>query len=195
MKFLLALSILICSSFSFSQDYYDTIVYKTGVVRVGEIIKEGNAAIKYNYYGTGGRVMTTSARISMLESYTIDGVKNGLEPEFNASNLGYNDTIYFKSGEVRVGNIYKETNVGIRYNFVNVDGKISNTMTRKGMLNSYVVGDKESSVASDWESKNVVDLEQREQSKKNGNMAIVGIIGGIAVAVLAGLVTVLVFLV
>lgn len=142
MKILLAFSILICSNFSFGQDYTDTIVYKTGVVRLGQVFQEGNTSIKYNYIGESGRIMTTTARYSMLESYMVDGVKNGLEPEFNASNLGYQDTIYFKSGEVRVGNIYKETKAGIRYSFVNIDGKISKTMTRKGMLNSYTVGDK-----------------------------------------------------
>jgi len=154
MKFLIAFSFIVVVKMSFAQEYSDTIYYKSGTVRSAEIISEGNRSIKYSYISATGRIMKTSARITMLEWYSIDGVRNSLEPEFNATNLGYRDTIYYKSGQIRVGEIIKESKVGIRYRFVNADGRISKSMARKSLLKSYTVGDKRSTIAKDWESKN-----------------------------------------
>ncbi|MFT6500938.1 MAG: hypothetical protein ACJASQ_001048 [Crocinitomicaceae bacterium] len=167
MKTLLVVCFVTLSALSHGQTYEDTINYKTGLTRYCDIIKITNSTVKYKYKNTpSGRVLTTSARIALLKSYTVDGERNNLEPAFNAANLGYHDTIYLKTGVVRFARIDKETNSSIRYEFVNKNGKITNTFTRKKLLNGYKVGDKDSKIASDFSSNSSISDEKREKKKK-----------------------------
>lgn len=153
MKLIVAVSLILSSGLTFGQEQEsDTLVYKTGLIRVGQIVRISNTAIKYEYINDFGRKMKTSVRISMLEWYSMDGEKNELKPEFNAGNLGYQDTIYLKSGDVRYARIDKESKLGFKYEFVNNSGKISVTSTRKALINKVIVGDPDSSVAEDFES-------------------------------------------
>ncbi len=158
MKSLLVFSFFIISSLSHGQLYSDTISYKTGLTRYADIIKISNTTINYKYLNEIGREMTTSVRISMLDWYTMDGERDDLEPDFNASNLGYEDTLYLKNGEVRYARIDKETKVGYQYEYVNNYGKISKTATRKALLNRVIIGDKKTSVAEDFESPNPTNV-------------------------------------
>ena len=88
MKFLIALFLLIGSTTSFSQsEYTDTIYYKTGMIRAGIIFKESNTAIRYNYLNNRGKVITTSARKSMLNKYTIGDKENSVATDFTSNNL------------------------------------------------------------------------------------------------------------
>lgn len=87
------------------------------------------------------------------------------------SNLLYSqdftDTIYYKSGMVRAGIIYKESKGGISYQYLHSNGKVKTAFVRKAMLNAYNVGDERNSVASDWRSSNPLTDEKREQKKQN----------------------------
>ncbi|NRA13093.1 MAG: hypothetical protein HRT57_14180 [Crocinitomicaceae bacterium] len=152
MKYLITISFLIATGLSFGQGYNDTVAYKTGMIRVGDIIKISGTVIKYEYKSTSGRTMKSSVRVSLLDWYTMDGERDDLLGDFNAVNLGYQDTLYFKSGEVRYARIDKETRIGFQYEFINVNGKISNTSTRKNLLNKVIVGNEDSKIAEDFES-------------------------------------------
>lgn len=142
--------------------YADTVAFKTGKVRVVEIIKISGATIKYEYLNPSGKSMTTSVRISMLDWYTSDGERNDLLPDFNASNMGYEDTLYFRSGEVRYARIDKETSLGFQYEFVNVSGKISKTSTRKSLLNKVIIGNEDSKIAKDFDSPSPTKVNYRD---------------------------------
>lgn len=88
MKLLVALFFLIGSTASFSQsEYTDTIYYKTGFIRAGVIFKESKTAIRYNYLNAKGKVMTTSARKSMLNKYTVGDKENSVAVDFTSPNL------------------------------------------------------------------------------------------------------------
>tara|TARA_B110000908_G_scaffold148091_1_gene180328 strand:- start:3 stop:419 length:417 start_codon:yes stop_codon:yes gene_type:complete len=88
MKLLIALFFLIGSTASFSQsEYTDTIYYKTGFIRAGVIFKESKTAIRYNYLNAKGKVMTTSARKSMLNKYTVGDKENSVAVDFTSPNL------------------------------------------------------------------------------------------------------------
>ena len=88
MKFLIAFSFLIISTISFSQsEYTDTIYYKTGLIRAGVIFKESKTAIRYNYSNAKGKVMTTFARKSMLNKYTVGDKVNSVATDFTSTNL------------------------------------------------------------------------------------------------------------
>ncbi|MFT6502054.1 MAG: hypothetical protein ACJASQ_002179 [Crocinitomicaceae bacterium] len=88
MKFLIVLFILIGSTTSFSQsEYTDTVYYKTGMIRAGIIFKETNTAIRYNYLNNRGKVMTSSARKSMLNKYTVGDKENSVATDFTSTNL------------------------------------------------------------------------------------------------------------
>ena len=81
MKFTLALLFVITTSISFGQGYTDTLSYKTGMIRAGQIIKVTNTTIKYKYMGETGKEMTTMVRFSLLSWYTMDGVRDNMEPD------------------------------------------------------------------------------------------------------------------
>ena len=147
---------------SFGQDHTDTVAYKTGVVRVGEIVKVSGTIVRYEYRNLSGRIMTSSIRTSKLDWYTIDGERNYLLPDFNPENMGYEDTLYFRTGEVRYARIDKETSLGFKYEFVNISGKISKTFTRKSLLNKVVVGNKDSSIAEDFISPSPIFVRYKE---------------------------------
>lgn len=78
------------------------------------------------------------------------------------------DTIYYKNGTVRHGIIYKETNSAIKYQYINDNGRVMNSFVRKTFLNSFTVGDKSSSVASDYTSPNPrkISTEQEEKEER-----------------------------
>ena len=152
MKFLIVSFFLITTSLSFGQTYTDTVAYKTGMVRAVNIIKISGTSIRYQYKNLSGKSMKASVRFSMLDWYTMDGERDDLLPDFNASNMGYMDTLYFRSGEVRYARIDKETSLAFKYEFVNISGKISKTVTRKSLLNKVIVGNKESKIATDFDS-------------------------------------------
>jgi len=86
MKFLIALSIIISSSFSFGQNNTDTIYYKSGMVRAGHIYKESKIAIRYTYLSDNGKVKTSSVRKSFLNKYTIGDKHNSVATDFTSKN-------------------------------------------------------------------------------------------------------------
>lgn len=67
----------------------------------------------------------------------------------------YTDTVYYKTGMIRAGIIFKESKTAIRYSYLNNRGKVMTANARKSMLNKYTVGDKDNSVATDFTSTNL----------------------------------------
>ena len=137
MKNLLIICLLFCANSVFSQEYTDTIYYKSGLVRYGSIIKDTDAMIKYRYENDMGRVMTTSVRKGMVKDYTIGDQPGDMGESFTPTNLGYSDTLVYNTGMVRICMIEKETKITLKIQFINVDGKISKAIVRKDLLKSY----------------------------------------------------------
>ena len=110
----------------------------------------------------------------------------------------YSDTIYYKTGMVRSGQIFRETKNTIKYNYVGNNGRVITMTARKSMLNKFTVGDENSSVASNFESANKSSLVETGNSSSNPNsnaaVAVVAVGGGIiAVVVGVGVSVVVVF--
>ncbi len=142
--------------------YTDTVAYKTGLVRIVKIIRLTDTSIKYEYKATSGKSMITSVRFSMLNWYTMNGERDDLLPDFNASNMGYEDKLYFRTGEIRMARIDKETRLAYQYEFVNVNGKITTVTTRKSLLNKVIVGNKDSTIAEDFISPSPTSIRYKE---------------------------------
>lgn len=96
------------------------------------------------------------------------------------------DTIYYKSGQVRVGRIYQESKSAIKYEYFNDNDKIKKAFTRKIFLNGYTVGDKQNSIASNYTSPNPVSKEQREEKKEKGKHEAQRVGVGVTGVVIAG---------
>ena len=52
----------------------------------------------------------------------------------------FSDTIYYNSGKVEVGQIYKVNKFSIRYYKANTKGEVKKIFVRKGFLSSYTIG-------------------------------------------------------
>lgn len=147
---------------SFGQGYTDTVAYKTGRVRAVDILKRSATSIKYEYRATSGKSMITSVRFSMLNWYTMNGERDNLLSDFNASNIGYEDKLYFRTGEIRIARIDKERRLAYQYEFVNVNGKITTVTVRKSLLNKVIVGNKDSTIAEDFISPSPTSIRYKE---------------------------------
>lgn len=95
----------------------------------------------------------------------------------------YTDTIYYKTGLIRAGIIWKESNSSIRYNYLNNRGKVMTATVRKSMLNKYTIGDKQNSVATDFTSNNQSTVVENggRQSGGNAPYAVPIIAGGLVI--------------
>ena len=87
MKFLIALSFIITTSISFGQDYSDTIYYKNGMVRAGYIYQESNSSIKYYYLKDNGKEVSSMARKSLLQAYTVGDKQNSVATDFTSPSM------------------------------------------------------------------------------------------------------------
>jgi hypothetical protein len=96
------------------------------------------------------------------------------------------DTIYYKSGIVRAGIIYKENKHSIKYKYRNDNGKIRKTLVRKMFLNCYTVGDKQNSVASNYTSQSPESEIQRKARKEKGEIENTLIFAGGTMLVIVG---------
>ena len=100
------------------------------------------------------------------------------------------DTIYYKSGQVRAGKIYKESRSAIKYVYLNSNNKIRKTFVRKIFLNAYTVGNEQNSIASNYTSPNPVSKEEREERKEDSKVEArnVGIFASVIVIAITGVV-------
>lgn len=97
----------------------------------------------------------------------------------------FTDTIYFKSGEVRPVQIWKESNTSIKFNYSYRGGKTKTAVARKSMINKFTIGDKANSVASDYESTRQRSTEKTVTTTEDK------VAGGVFVAVLIAVPTAL----
>lgn len=106
----------------------------------------------------------------------------------------YTDTIYYKTGMVRSGQIFKETKNSIKYNYLGKNGRIITTTARKSMLNKFTVGDENSSVASNFVSdkQSLVNSGRSEEELKSERRAVAGVGVGFLIVIIAVPVTIFV---
>jgi hypothetical protein len=141
MKSIIFLFLLSLPSLAFAQVYEDTLVLKSGVIRLVSITQVNNNSIKYRYRNSMGNSIPGVIRKNHLQSYSIRNERVEFKPEFTNINLGHKDTIYFSYGEERIVQVLKMTKTIVRYEYVTKEGKISRGYARKGMIDKVLIGD------------------------------------------------------
>lgn len=92
----------------------------------------------------------------------------------------FNDTIYYKSGEVRTVHIKKEGKNAISYSYVNSNGTILSGRQRKGLIVGYVIVDEDQSIIASYHNKNFQPSQHVDDSAARKGIGV--IFGGLAVA-------------
>lgn len=106
MKNLLIILFLFIAHLTFSQEFTDTIYFKSGEVRAVKIWKESKGSIKYNYSYRGGKTKTAVARKAMINRFTIGDKKNSVASDYESTRQRSTERTETTSGDKAIGGAF-----------------------------------------------------------------------------------------